>query len=66
MSRRLLPAAVLLAIVAASSWQVWGPTHAPIPQPPLETLTTQNFSGFGNAFDNAAGDVRLILLLSPT
>jgi len=66
MTRRILPVAALLAVVAALSWRAWGPTHTPPPQPGLESLTAQNFPEFEKAFDDAAGNVRMILLLSPT
>lgn len=66
MRQRFLPVAALLAVTAVVSWRMWGPVYAPLFQPPLETLTTENFSGFEEAFDGAAGNVRIILLLSPT
>lgn len=66
MRRRFLASVALLAVVAVLSWRVWGPRHTPEPQPQLETLTAQDFSGFLKAFDSAAGNVRVVLLLSPT
>ena len=66
MTRRLLLGTALFAALAAIFWHAWGPTHTPPPQPALETLTAQNFPEFERAFDHAAGNVRMILLLSPT
>jgi hypothetical protein len=66
MTRRVFVVAALVAVIAAFSWHVWGPAHTPPPQPPLETLRAQNFSDFERTFDDAAGNVRMILLLSPT
>lgn len=66
MRRRFLTLAVVLAVMGFVSWRVWAPSHAPAGQPALETLGAESFTNFERAFDGAAGDVRIILLLSPT
>lgn len=43
-----------------------GRGHTPEGQPPLQTLTVQNFSEIRNQFNAANDDVRVLLLLSPT
>lgn len=43
-----------------------GPPKISAAQPPLSFLTTENFDQLRAAFNNAAGDVRVVLLLSPT
>jgi hypothetical protein len=53
--------AVLLLLAGV---YLWGPSKTPAGQPPLLTLST--FSEFQSAFDSAADQSRLILLLSPT
>ena len=43
-----------------------GPPKVSAGQPPLAFLTTENFDQLRTAFNSAAGDVRVVLLLSPT
>ncbi len=56
-------AAILLLLVAAS---FWGPSSVPQGQPPLLTLTPENFGEFQVAFDADTSAPQLVLLLSPT
>ena len=56
----------LLAIVGALAGYLLRTPHTPSGQPPLQTLKTENLSAFHGAFNDAAGKVRVILLLSPT
>jgi hypothetical protein len=55
--------AILLLLVAA---YFWGPSSVPPGQPPLLTLTPENFGEFQAAFDADISAPRLVLLLSPT
>jgi len=45
---------------------LWRPGAAPPGQPPVVTLTEQNVTEFGKAFDAEADVPRLVFLLSPT
>jgi hypothetical protein len=40
--------------------------RVPARQPPLVSVATENFDQLRTAFNKASGDVRVILLLSPT
>ena len=65
MSRKIfltIPAALLLG----AGLYFYGGHTAPPTQPALVALTPQNLSTIENAFNEAKGDVRLLLLLSPT
>ena len=67
MSRRWITSAaiagvVLLLVIA----YLWGPSTAPVGQPPLLTLSSANFKEFSAAFDADADVPRMVLLLSPT
>ena len=54
---------VALALVF---WYFWGSSRTPHGQPPLVSLTPENFSQFTEEFNKAADRPRLVLLLSPT
>lgn len=56
-------AGILLLLLAA---YFWGPSSVPQGQPPLLTLTPENFDEFESAFDGDSDASRLVLLLSPT
>ena len=58
---RLTPIAFALSV----GWYCWGPERTPPGQPPLTSLTADNFNKFKSDF-NSASEVRLVLLLSPT
>ena len=65
MSRKIfltIPAALLLG----AGLYFYGGHTAPPTQPALVELTPQTLSKIANAFNEAKGDVRLLLLLSPT
>jgi len=67
MSRRaVIRLLLLLSIVGALSGFALRTPHAPGGQPPLETVTAESLPAFYSAFNDAAGKVRVILLLSPT
>jgi hypothetical protein len=57
---------VLLAILGALAGYAFQVPHTPGGQPPLETVTAENLPAFRSEFNDAAGTVRVILLLSPT
>jgi hypothetical protein len=66
MSRKtaaIMPVALLLG---AGLFYFYGGHTAPPGQPTLVALTPQNLSSIGDAFNEAKGEVRLLLLLSPT
>jgi hypothetical protein len=44
----------------------YGGSQAPSGQPPLVRLTPENISQLEAAFNAAKGDVRVLVLLSPT
>lgn len=44
----------------------YGGRKVPPGQPALADITPEKFSTIGTAFDEAKGDVRLLVLLSPT
>ena len=62
--------AILLALaglfVLLAGVYLWGPGVAPRGQEPIVSLSTQNFSEFGMAFNRDTNVARLVLLLSPT
>ena len=65
MTRKLffvIPAALLLG----AGLYFYGGHTVPPTQPPLVTLTPQNLPTIEGAFNEAKGDVRLLVLLSPT
>lgn len=62
--RLLLGLAVAIAALIAAYFLL--PSHTPAPQPPMETLSAENFSDFLSAFNNDTSETRLVLLLSPT
>ena len=66
MKRRYILSAVLAAILISAVAYLYGGHQAPSGQPPLERLNAQNAFEVRNAFNAAKGDVRVLLLLSPT
>jgi hypothetical protein len=66
MKKRLMLGMALAAVLVFVGVYLWGPSKTPAGQPPLSTLSVSNFSEFQNAFDSAADQPRLVLLLSPT
>jgi hypothetical protein len=57
---------LLISILGALAGYALRAPHAPPTQQPLETVTAENLPAFRSAFNDAAGTVRVILLLSPT
>lgn len=67
-ARRLKSVFRLVGIIAALLivWYLWLSKGTPPGQPPLTSLTPENFEHFRLEFNNAADRTRLVLLLSPT
>jgi hypothetical protein len=65
-NRGPLIAAMLAILLSLLGVYLWGPSKTPAGQPPLSTLSESSFIKFQNAFDSAADEPRIILLLSPT
>jgi hypothetical protein len=61
---------ILLVLVAvgllALAWHLNSGAKVPAGQPPLASLTSANFDQFRAAFNAGSGEVRIVLLLSPT
>lgn len=67
MRKRLGVLAVLvIAALLALGWHFYGGEKVPAGQPPLISLTERNFDQLPTAFNAASGEVRIVLLLSPT
>ena len=56
----------VIAAAALAGWHYYGGTTVPAGQPALMSLTARNFDELRTSFNVASGDVRIILLLSPT
>lgn len=66
MSRKTIFAILAALLLAAGLSYFYGGHTAPAGQPALLALTPQNVSVLGHAFNDSKGDVRLLVLLSPT
>jgi hypothetical protein len=67
MKKRLsILAVVMIAGLLALGWHFYGGGRVPAGQPPLVSLTSSNFDQLRTAFNEASGEVRIVLLLSPT
>ena len=67
-TRRVKYAFWLVGIVIALLivWYLWLSKGTPPGQPPLASLTPENFGNFRQEFNSTADRARLVLLLSPT
>jgi len=63
MPRKLILAAILAAALIGVYVYLRRSGQTPAGQPPLQAL---NLSGLKTSFNNAGGNVRVLLLLSPT
>jgi hypothetical protein len=68
-----VPKTVLGAILAATlvcllalAWMTFAPRRVPEGQPPLARLGSGSLPAFRDAFNSGAGEVRVLVLLSPT
>jgi hypothetical protein len=67
MTKRLSIIAVLIFVALMTlGWHFYGGAAVPAGQPPLVSLTPANFDQLRAAFNAASGEVRIVLLLSPT
>lgn len=64
--RRALALTLLVALIGAFGWWRFGSRIVPAGQPPLVTLDSASMVAFREDFNRAVGDVRIIVLLSPT
>jgi hypothetical protein len=66
MPRKLILAAILVVALIGVSIYFYSGGRTPSGQAPLQALMPQNLSDIKNSFNSASGDVRILLLLSPT
>jgi hypothetical protein len=67
MKKRLgIVAALACAVLLALAWHYYHGSNVPTGQPPLVAITSTNFEQLRAAFNAATGEVRVVLLLSPT
>ena len=66
MKRKWIIVGVLGASLATAMAYLYGGHHVPSGQPPLQDLTPQTVNDLKDDFNAAKGNVRLLLLLSPT
>jgi len=66
MKKRLTILAVVFVGLLALAWHFYGGERVPAGQPPLVSLKSTNFDQIRAAFNRASGEVRIVLLLSPT
>ncbi len=57
---------VLGAALLLAAYYAYAPRHAPEGQPPLALVTAQSLPAVEKAFNDAADQTRLLVLLSPT
>ena len=57
---------VVIAGFLAFGWRFYRGARVPSGQHPLVFLTSSNFDQLRTAFNASSGDVRVVLLLSPT
>jgi hypothetical protein len=66
MKGRYIVGAVLTTLLIAAALYLYGGGQAPASQAPLRSVTAENVGEIKNEFNAANGDVRVLLLLSPT
>ena len=57
---------IVAIVLLAAGFYLWGSSQTPPGQPPLVSLNQSNAADFQQAFNAAAADMRIVLLLSPT
>jgi hypothetical protein len=62
----ILLAAAVVVSVGVIAWLKIAPRRVPPGQPALATLDSSSLPAFRNAFNAADGDVRVLVMLSPT
>lgn len=63
--RRPVSVIAVVVLLTLGAWWLLRP-RTPKGQEPLISLTANNFGNFQKRFDDAAGDTRIVALLSPT
>jgi hypothetical protein len=66
MKARYIIVTVFVGLLLAASLYLFGGSRTPTGQVPLRNVTAENISDIKNEFNAANGDVRVLLLLSPT
>jgi hypothetical protein len=66
MKRRYVFGAVAAVLLLAAILYLYGGGHTPAGQPALQSVTPQSVGVIKSAFNTAKGEVRVLLLLSPT
>jgi hypothetical protein len=66
MKGKLIVAAVLAALLIPALLYLYGGSQTPAGQAPLRKVTAENLVEIKSEFNAANGDVRVLLLLSPT
>jgi hypothetical protein len=66
MKRLSILSVLLIPGLFALGWHFYGGEKVPVGQPLLLSLTSRNFDDLRTAFNGASGEVRIVLLLSPT
>lgn len=68
MKRRIFIAALVIvaALIGGYAWWQFGTRYVPAGQPPLATLDASSLATLRDDFNRAAGETRIIVLLSPT
>jgi hypothetical protein len=66
MKRKYILGALLGVLLLAALLYIYGGSQAPSGQPLLRSLTAQNVAELKSEFNASKGDVRVLLLLSPT
>jgi len=66
MKSKYITGAVLAAVIVAAGTYFYGGSQAPAGQPPLRDITAGGVAEIKNQFNAAKGEVRVLLLLSPT
>ncbi len=61
MNTKNLLSLVVIALLLLAGWYLWGPSGGR-----LTSLNGSNFAEFTAQFDSAAGEERLLVLVSPT
>lgn len=66
MKKTSIVGTVLAAVLIAAALYLYAGRQTPSGQAPLQNITAQNVAEIKNDFNTAKGDVRVLLLLSPT
>ena len=66
MKSRYVVGAILAAALVWGAVHYYGGSQVPSGQTPLQALTPQSIAGIKGEFNASGGDVRVLVLLSPT